>query len=159
MRIFYIYRKALIVGVAIIIAGIAIIIASNQALAEISAEPGKPLALQNIMSEMGKNMQTITYGVSREDWALVEKTAPLIADYPQPPLGEKVRILAFVGRDAGRFNDYDEETRDAARALGEAAARENGYAIISHFATLQNSCLRCHRNYRESFQQRFYEKH
>ena len=158
MRTFYINRKALIAG-ATITATITIAITVNQALAEITAEPGKPLALQNIMSDMGKNMQTITYGVSREDWALVEKTAPLIADYPQPPLGEKVRILAFVGRDAGRFNDYDEETRDAARALGEAAARENGYAIISHFATLQNSCLRCHRNYRESFQQRFYEKH
>ena len=157
MRIFYINRKALIAGAAIITITTAITI--NQALAEITAESGKPLALQNIMSDMGKNMQTITYGVSREDWALVEKTAPLIADYPQPPLGEKVRIFAFVGRDAGRFNDYDRETRDAAHALGEAAARKNGYAIISHFATLQNSCLRCHRDYRESFQQRFYEKH
>lgn len=154
MRKFYKDRKALIAGAAIV----TITIIINQALAEINAEPDKPLALRNIMSDMGKNMQTITYGVSREDWALVEKTAPLIADYPQPPLGEKVRILTFVGRDAGRFNDYDDETRDAARALSEAAARKSGYAIISHFATLQNSCLRCHRDYRESFQQRFYGK-
>ena len=152
MRTFYINRKTLL-------AVAAIIMASTQTFAEVAAESGKPLALQNIMSDMGKNMQVITYGVSREDWELVEKTAPLIAEHPQPPLGEKVRILAFVGRDVSRFNAYDEKTLDAARVLGEAAARKNGYAVISHFATLQNSCLACHKNYRKSFQQHFYGKH
>ena len=151
MSIFYINRKALI-------AGVVIFMTSNQTFAEIPAEPVKPLALQNIMRDMGKNMQAITYGVSREDWALVEKTAPLIADHPEPPLGEKVRILAFVGRDIMRFKNYNDETLEAARVLGEAAARKNGYAVISHFATLQNSCLMCHKSFREPIQQHFYGK-
>ncbi len=89
-------------------------------------------------------LQVIADGISREDWKLIEKTAPLIADHPQPPINEKVRILAFVGTDVSRFKGHDEKTHEAARVLGESAAREDGYAIISDFATLQNTCFDSH---------------
>ncbi|MBE9564814.1 MAG: cytochrome C, partial [Proteobacteria bacterium] len=58
------------------------------------------------MRDMGKNMQVIADGISREDWKLIEKTAPLIADHPQPPISEKVRILAFVGTDVSKFKGH-----------------------------------------------------
>jgi cytochrome c556 len=126
-----------------------------QAFAETNPEP---LALQRIMKDMGKNMQVIADGISREDWKLVEKTAPLIADHPQPPVFEKVKILAFVGTDVSKFKGYDGKTHEAARVLGESAAREDGYAIISDFATLQNTCLMCHQSFRKKFQEHFYGK-
>ncbi len=144
----YINRKTLI-------AGIAAIIASSQAFAETNSEP---LVLQKIMKDMGKNMQVIADGISREDWKLVEKTAPLIADHPQPPVVEKVKILAYVGTDASKFKGYDRKTHEAAGVLGESAAREDGYAIISDFATLQNTCLMCHQSFRKKFQEHFYGK-
>ena len=55
---------------------------------------------------MGKNIQTIADGISREDWELIEKTTSQIADHPQPPLTEKIRIMAFVGMDASKFKGY-----------------------------------------------------
>lgn len=67
---------------------------------------------------MGKNMQIITDNIARVDWEMVAKIAPLVADHPQPPLGEKMRILSFVGNDAGKFKGYDEKTHQAAQALG-----------------------------------------
>ena len=136
-----------------LIAGAIIIMACGQAFAETNPEP---LALQKIMKDMSKNMQVIVDGISREDWKLVEKTAPLIADHPQPPLSEKLKILAFVGTDVSKFKGYDGKTHEAARVLGESSVREDGYAIISDFATLQNTCLMCHQRFRKSFQEHFY---
>lgn len=119
----------------------------------------KPLALRKIMQDMGKNMQAITDGVSREDWEMVARVAPLIADHPQPPLVEKVRILSFVGSDTSKFKSHDEKTHQAARELEQAAARSDGQSVISSFATLQNSCLACHQSFRKPFVEHFYGTH
>ena len=116
----------------------------------------KPLALRKIMQDLGKNMQVITDGISREDWEMVARVAPLIADHPQPPLAEKMRILSFVGSDAGKFKSHDEKTHQAARALEQAAMRSDGQAVISSFATLQSSCLACHQSFRKPFVEHFY---
>lgn len=120
------------------------------------ADKSKPLELRRIMQDLGKNMQKITDGISREDWEMVGKIAPLIADHPQPPLVEKMRVLMFVGTDAGKFKEYDEKTHQAARALEEAAARSDGKNVIAAFANLQNSCLACHQSFRKPFMEHFY---
>lgn len=122
------------------------------------AGKAKPLALRKIIQDMGKNMQVITDGISREDWELVAKIAPLVADHPQPPLDEKMRIFRFVDADAGKFKGYDEKTHQAAQALGQAATREDGPAVISAFAKLQNSCLACHQGLRKPFLEHFYDE-
>jgi cytochrome c556 len=127
----------------------------SQAWAD-DADKAKPLALRKIMQDLGKNMQGVTDGISREDWEMVGKIAPLIADHPQPPLVEKMRILKFVGTDAGKFKGYDEKTHEAAKALEQAAARSDGQSVISSFAMLQNSCLGCHQNFRKPFLEHFY---
>ncbi len=120
------------------------------------AHAAEPLALQKIMQELGKNMQLITDGISREDWALVEKTAPLIADHPQPPLAEKMRIMRFVGTNMGKFKAYDGETHDQAQALGRAAKAKDGPGVILSFHKLQTSCYNCHSEFRKPFMAHFY---
>ncbi len=97
-----------------------------------------------------------TDGISREDWALVASTASLIAVHPQPPFGEKLRILAFVGTAVGKFRAYDATTHEAALELEESALRGDGESVIAAFATLQNSCLACHQNFRKSLVEHFY---
>ncbi len=116
----------------------------------------EPLALQKIMKDLGQNMQAITDGISREDWALVEKTAPLIADHPQPPLAEKMRIMRFVGTRMGKFKTYDGETHDQALAVGKAAKAEDGPGVILAFQKLQTSCYTCHSEFRKPFMAHFY---
>lgn len=116
----------------------------------------EPMQLRRIMQELGKNMQAVTDGISREDWRLVADTAPRIAEHPQPPLAEKVRILAFVGSDAGRFRRFDEQTHQAARTMEQAAKQGDGQAVVAAFATLQNSCLACHQNFRKPFVEHFH---
>lgn len=127
------------------------------AIAGTGAEADKDLVLRKIMKEMGGNMQIITDGISREDWALIEKTAPLIADHPQPPLTEKMRIIAFMGSDMGKFKGYDGETHKAAEALRQAALIRDGQEVIAAFQRLQTTCYSCHRDFRSPFVKHFYE--
>jgi len=63
--------------------------------------------------------------------------------------------MAFAGSNISKFKKHDGETHDAARTLAESAAREDGYAIIADFATLQNNCLMCHQRFRKSFVEHF----
>ena len=108
------------------------------------------------MKELGRNMQAITDGISREDWALIEKTAPHVADHPQPPLSERLRLMAFAGTDAGRFKAYDGETRAAAEAVAKGASAKDGKATILAFQRLQTGCFNCHRQFRKPFVDHFY---
>lgn len=149
------YERTFKTIVAVGVIGTLLATVSSTTWADDNAE-AKPLALRKIMQDLGKNMQVITDGISREDWELVANIAPLVADHPQPPLGEKIRILRFVGTDAGKFKGYDEKTHQAAQALGQAATRQDGPAVISAFAKLQNSCLACHQGFRKPFLEHFY---
>ena len=118
-----------------------------------------PLALRKIMHDLGKNMQVITQGISTEDWALVAKTAALIADHPHPPLGEKMRILGFIGTDSGKFKNHDEKAKQVSLALQQTTLQQDGPGVIAAFAHLQNTCLACHQGFRTSFTSHFYAKH
>ena len=120
------------------------------------AQAVEPLALQQIMKELGKTMQIITDGIPREDWELVEKTAPLIADHPQPPFSEKMRIMGFMGTNMGRFKAHDGETHEQAQAAGKAAKAKDGQGVILAFQKLQTSCYNCHSEFRKPFVEHFY---
>lgn len=123
-----------------------------------SAQAVEPLTLQQVMKNLGKNMQAITDGISREDWELVEKTAPLIADHPQPPFSEKMRIMSFMGTNMGRFKAHDGETHDQAQAVDKAAKSKDGPGVILAFQKLQTSCYNCHSEFRKPFAEHFYGK-
>lgn len=122
-----------------------------------ASEPEKPMALRAVMQQLERDMRSVTGAIAREEWTQVVELAPGIGSHPQPPLREKIRILAWLGTAASTFRGFDTQTREAAEAMGEAATRSDGQAVIAAFARLQQSCLGCHQNYRKSFQQHFYE--
>ena len=125
-------------------------------LAAAGAQAAEPLALQEVMKDLGMNRQVITDGISREDWELVEKTAPLIAEHPQPPISEKIRIIGFMGTKMGKFKAYDGETHEQAQAVGKAANAKDGPGVINAFQKLQTSCYNCHSEFRKPFVEHFY---
>ena len=127
----------------------------TQALAE-NTTGVKPLELRKIMQELGKDMQAITEAIAHEDWMLVAKFAPQIAEHPEPSAIEKIRILTHIGTDAGKFESHDEITHLAARALEQVALRRDGLGVIAAFANLQNGCLACHQSFGKPFVEHFY---
>ena len=126
------------------------------ALGAQSVEAAKPMALRTIMERLGRDMQAVTGAISKEDWPLVAELAPRIANHAEPPMSEKMRILAWLGADAGKFRGLDGQVHDAATAMGEAAQRNDGQAVIAAFSKTQQSCLACHQSYRRSFVEKFY---
>ena len=134
--------------------GLTLLAAGAPALA--AAEPAQPLAMRGIMQDLGRHMQTVTLAIAREDWALVEKTAPLIAQHPQPPLMEKTRILRFVGTDMGKYKSHDHKTHEAAHELAQAAKNKDGMAVIAAFQSVQTGCYGCHQEFRKPFVEHFY---
>lgn len=118
-----------------------------------------PMALTGIMRDLGQDMQAVTDAIAREDWPKVATLAGRIADHPQPPLAEKLRILSFVGKDTSRFRGYDKQTHEAAQWLAKAAEREDGSGTITAFANVQTACLACHQQFRKPFQEHFHDGH
>ncbi len=138
--------------------GIALLITSNLIFSAAVAGNKKPLVLRKIMQDLGESMQSITDGISREDWKLVKAEARLVADHPKPPFGEKLRILGFVGTKARTFKKYDNQTHNAAVELEQVASSQDGLAVIKAFSLLQNSCMKCHQSFRKPFLMNFYEE-
>lgn len=126
------------------------------ALSVSHAHAAEPLELQKVMRELGRNMQVITDGISREDWESVAKTAPLIATHPQPPVSERMRIMKFMGVEMSKFKAFDGETHTAAHALEQAAHEQDGQKTITAFARLQTTCLNCHQAFRGKIVEHFY---
>lgn len=123
------------------------------------ASQAKPLALRVIMQELGGNMQAITSAISQEEWVQVIQLAPKVAAHPEPPVTEKMRILAYLGADMAKFKSFDAQTHEAAHAMKQAAERGDGKAVIQSFARVQESCLGCHQAFRKPFVEHFYGAH
>ncbi|MDO9010666.1 MAG: cytochrome c [Gallionella sp.] len=123
-----------------------------------NATAAEPLELQKVMKDLGKNMQIVTDGISREDWMLVEHTSHLIGGHPQPPLTEKMRIMTFMGANMAKFKEFDGQTHEFAHEMALAAQAKDGLKVISSFQKLQASCLACHQAFRPAFVEHFYGK-
>lgn len=119
-------------------------------------QPVKPLALQGVMQQLGHDMQAVTGAIATEDWFSVAQLAEKIAQHAEPPLAEKVRILAWLGSDAKSFRGLDGQLKDAANTLANTAKSNEGRAIITAFSEVQHSCLACHQEFREPFVKHFY---
>jgi len=128
------------------------------AFAAPGAQAAEPLALQKIMKDLGRNMQDISDGIPLGDWELVENTASLIADHPEPPFFEKIRIINFAGTNIGKYKAYNAAIHDHAQIAGKAAKNKDGPAVIVAFQNLQASCDNCHNEFRKPFVEHFYGK-
>lgn len=128
----------------------------STSLLAMAAQAAEPLAFQGVMRELGKHMQTVAGAIALEDWATVEKTAPLIAAHPQPPAEEKARIIQFMGANMGKFKSFDMQAHEAAHKMEHAAHEQNGQQVIDAYREVQSACLGCHQNFRKPFVEHFY---
>src|SRR3546814_6711355 len=106
---------------------------------------------RTVMNEFGRNMEAVTGAISREDWALVEALAPGIAHHAQPPAMEKMRILQWLGADAGKFRTLDARVERAAHDMPAPAAGGHGQEVIRAFSDVQQACRDWHQQLRKTF--------
>lgn len=141
---------------AIAVALVAALLISGAIFRAEAATPAKPVALQGVMQQLGRDMQAVTAAIATEDWPQVAQLAPKIADHPAPPFAEKLRILSWLGTDAAKFRDFDGRVHAAAVAMGKAARHGDGDAVIAGFGEVQKGCLGCHRSFRDRFVAHFH---
>ena len=135
--------------------GLALLTSSSLLQAETDE---KPMEIRKIMQGLSRDMQQVVAGTAKEDWQQVEQAASRIADHPKPPLSEKLRIVAFMGSKMADFKSHDDRTHNTAKELVSAASQQDARNVIRTFARLQSTCLDCHQNYRQTFQQHFYDQ-
>lgn len=122
-----------------------------------SALAADEMALEKVMKGHAKNMQLIAGGIAHEDYEQVVKGSLGVADPPRPPstMGEKLKLMGFLGQNIGRFRKLDGDVKERAAALVRTARAKNGEATIAAFRRLQMSCLACHAEFRKPFQDYF----
>ncbi len=121
-----------------------------------SADQPKPMALRGIMLQLDSDMNAVNGAISQKDWQTVAELAPRIANHAEPPILEKVKILAWLNIDAPKFRGFDVKAKDDAAAMGDAAKKGDGQAVVADYAKIQQSCLGCHEQFRQKFIDHFY---
>ncbi len=114
------------------------------------------LALRGIMRDMGRELTALTDALLREDYYAVERSASRLAAHAQPPAEERVRIIAWLGVEAGRFKGFDDEAHGHAQALAAAARERQPRPALEAFSKLQSACVGCHVEFRKRLLERFY---
>jgi len=138
---------------------LALALAGATALQAHTDEEPPPMGLRIAMQKLGQDMQAVTGAIAMEDWAKVAELAPGIAHHAEPPPAEKVRIIGWLGANAGKFRGFDAQAHEAATTMGEAATRGDGLAVITAFAKVQEGCLGCHQGFRKAFIAHFHGQH
>jgi hypothetical protein len=134
---------------AVLLAAFTLALPAQAQTAPAAADPMP--GLRGVM-QLGRHMQAVAGAISAEDWAEVARLAPQIAEHPEPPLTEKVRVLTWLGTDAVKFRGLDQQApRPTPWAMWPGAATAAPWTPCQ----VQQACLACHQGYRASFRQHF----
>lgn len=115
-----------------------------------------PMALQSIMEQMGVDLLSLTERMLHQDWPAVAKLAAALANHEEPPLQEKQRILAWLGKEASTFREFDIQVKAEAKQLEAGAHEQDTQAMLASLSQLQQSCVGCHASFRQPYLAHFY---
>ncbi|MDD3447503.1 MAG: cytochrome c [Gammaproteobacteria bacterium] len=105
--------------------------------------------LQEVMKTLGDDLCRASGALLQEDYPALAAAARDIAGHPRPGMGERLKILAGLGKDAERFRSADSAVHDAATSLAEAAELKDAQAAAAHYAQLVGQCVECHAGFRQ----------
>lgn len=137
---------------------IMIFIVANTFSFPINATDESDLALRDIMKKIGNEFSSISYNIAILRLDRVSENAESIANHGQPPVFEKLKIFTFLGQDAPAFKKYDEELVAKANLIELASSKGELDNVVDLFGSLQETCIRCHSQFREPFIEHFYRK-
>lgn len=115
------------------------------------------LQLRTIMNGMNDNMKTIVDAINREDFKSIEENAMKVANHDKPPAMERIKILAFMKRQAPDLKGMDDKVHASAMELAEAAKKKNMDAVVTNFAKVQKACIACHTKFKAQIVEHFYK--
>ena len=100
------------------------------------------------MRQLEQELNLLQAGWLRNDYDSVRLAAEAIAESPDPPLGERRRIMQRAGAAVGAVSAAHGHLREAAGELAEAAAHADDEAILRHHQRMLQTCIGCHALFR-----------
>lgn len=115
------------------------------------------LQLRTIMNGMNDRMKAIVDAINHEDFKAIEENAVKIADHDKPPITERIKILAFMKRQAPELKGMDDKVHASAMELTESAKKRNIDSVVTSFAKVQKACIACHTKFKAQIVDHFYQ--
>jgi len=104
--------------------------------------------LKTLMATMGGHAQGMLYGILYENYDMIENAVAWVNNHAQPT-ADMGKIKEELGVEAIRFKYYDTVTHNAANAMGKAARKKDLREVSRQYATMIQSCTKCHDTFRE----------
>ncbi len=112
----------------------------------LSAQEGP--RLKTLMATMGGHAQGMLYGILYENYEMIDNAVAWVNNHEQPT-ADMAKIKEELGIEAVRFKYYDTLTHNAANAMGKAAKKKDLREVSKQYATMVQSCTKCHDTFRE----------
>ncbi len=107
-----------------------------------------PKSFRDLMLYMGQQYSEVTQGILKQDYQQLATAANIIAFHPEPPLTQRMKIIAKLGSDFLDFKSWDDKVHLSAVALAQAAENKDINAVLEHNTTMLENCTSCHIKYR-----------
>lgn len=116
---------------------------------EESPQP-ETMPLVPMMQQLLTDMHQVDIGIYTEDFELIEEGAGNISDHPAMTEKDKKLVKTTLGTEMEQFVEYDMIVHHHADSMRLAALQENMQEVLHHYRIVQQGCVNCHSNYRES---------
>jgi cytochrome c556 len=115
--------------------------------AEVGAQSGTA-SLKAIMQGLQASMATLHQALWLEEFRVVADAAREVAEHPQVPGEERLRIQSALGDDFAAFAAADRRVHDTSLQLRDAALQRDTAAVLSALADVHEGCVVCHTRFR-----------
>ncbi|SHF33181.1 hypothetical protein SAMN05443144_107160 [Fodinibius roseus] len=116
---------------------------------EESPQP-ETMPLVPMMQQLLTNMYQVDNGIYTENFELIIESAGNISDHPAMTVKDKKVVKSTLGTEMKQFVKYDMIVHHHADSMRLAAIQQNMQEILHHYHIVQQGCVDCHSNYRES---------
>jgi cytochrome c556 len=120
---------------------------AGAAAADLGA-PSGTASLKAIMQGLQASMATLHLALWLEEFEAVAAAAREVADHPQVPAAERLRIQSVLEDDFAAFAAADRRVHDTSLRLRDAALQRDTAAVLSALADVHVGCVACHTRFR-----------
>ncbi len=108
------------------------------------------MPLVPMMQQLLTDIQQVDRGIYTEEFELIEQGAGRISDHPTMTSEDKKLVKKILGTEMKQFVEFDMLVHHHADSMRMAAIQEEMKEVLRHYRIIQQGCVDCHSNFRES---------
>jgi cytochrome c556 len=112
-----------------------------------------PKNMKEVMQRISNDMEKLVGHLMKDEFEEVARYADKIANHDEPPLSQRLRMIANLGTEFTKFKNHDDEVHINATAMKKAADNRNVQDVIDNYTKVLTNCNNCHKDYRKQIQE------